>query len=144
MFDDGIITIDDGFISVDGEMVSGSRQWVRDPRLHHPTGRMVEAAFRRSIAASPFRLLPEGTKWCCCPYHKEEVANAYRSGVLDGVSDYDLAEQGYMPVNYFGIDRRRFDKRTSWCRVCDAARKRGEYAAKVGRPVRMYQRKGGE
>lgn len=118
MFDDGIITLGDGAISVDGEMVSGSRQWVRDPRLHHPTDRMVEELFRRAVTISPCNPLPAGQKWCSeCGYVKDK-------------SD-------------FPPDVRSFDGCAAKCHACDAARKRRDYAASVGRDVRAYQRRQG-
>ena len=141
MFDDGIITLGDGFIAVDGEMVSGSRQWGRDPRLHHATPHMVERLFRREVGTSPINLLPAGTKWCSCYRHRDAVVAAHYAGTLDKTLDFDLAEEGYMPVEYFSVDNRAFDKRQAWCRVCDAARKREAYALRAGRPVRPYARR---
>jgi len=142
VFDDGVITLGHGFISVDGEMVSGSRQYVRDPRLHHPTDRMIEAAFRRSLTEVQYKPLPSGTKWCCAAHHLQAVIDAHHAGTLDKTLDYEQATRGFMPVDYFGIDRRSFDKRRSWCRLCDAAKHRIAYAAKVDHPVRSYRRRG--
>lgn len=141
MFDDGVITLGHGFISVEGEMVSGSRQYLRDPRLHHPTERMIEAAFRRAVHAVQYKPLPVGTKWCCAAHHLQAVLDARHAGTLDETLNYEQAMSGIMPVDYFGIDRRSFDRRRSWCRLCDAASHRTAYAAKVNREVRVYRRR---
>lgn len=141
MFDDGVITLGQGAISVDGEMVSGSRTYRRDPRLHHPTTRMVEAQFRRAISEAVYAPLPSGMKWCCCACHRESVVEAWNAGILDKTLDVEQAERGNMPIAYFGEDRRNFDRHKSWCKLCIARRERMAYAIKVGRPVRSYQRR---
>lgn len=103
-FDDGIITLGDGNVSVNGIKVRGSRQWVRDPRLHDPTPAMIEAQFRRALANCVIVAGEAGTRWCYkCGYTK----------LLDE----------------FAVDG-RYEGGHEWrCKACEAKRKQLRRAA---------------
>lgn len=62
-YDTDVVTLGDGMISVDGMLVSGSRQFARDPRLHVVTDAEEARLYRE--ACKPHMQPPRpDEKWC--------------------------------------------------------------------------------
>lgn len=118
-YDTDFVVLGDGKISVDGIMVSGSRGFVRDPRL----GRMVDERYKpqrnhRASRAEQMRALV-GFKWCA------------RCG-------------DWQPIDQFSKDNRYHDKKHPECKTCRARHERQMYALireAEGKQVRPYNRK---
>lgn len=98
---------------------------------------------RRARALAVIEPARPGLKWCCCPQHPEALREAAQTGDLN-VADIEQASLGWMPVNEFSPDDRYADGVTSWCKPCEAYRKRQrrrDEAEQAGRTVRPYERR---
>jgi len=156
-FDDEEVVTGDGLISVDSdiegvEKVTGSRSFVRDPRLTAPG---FDKPIR-GIYVAPHQMcqLALGTRWCsCCADVRPE---AYFDVLPDGKRDNWCKScrndhtPWLRPTKYcsgcktekarseFGGDMRNVDHLQSRCKDCEAARSRTRYRERVGRDVRSY------
>lgn len=115
-FDDSLVVLGDGKISVDGVMVSGSRSFVRDPRLHSLADERFKPTRNRGASRAEVTHIPHDEKWC---YSCGEVR----------------------PKHYFSPHPDTFDKLDPRCKGCENARKRVAYAQKIGHEPRSYKRK---
>lgn len=118
-FDDDEVVTGDGLVSVESgvegvEKVTGSRSFVRDPRLTAPG---FDKPIR-GIYVAPHQMcqLAPGMKWC------------YVCGDV-------------RPKSYFSPDKRTHDGLDARCKGCEAERRRKRYENAVGHEVRTYTRK---
>lgn len=118
-YDDARVTLGDGCLAVENatlgaEMVSGSRSFVRDPRLSHLVrGQGSSRPDHGHVVRMP------GMKWC---------------------SEHD--GDGWMPESDFSPDSRYSDGKHPVCKLCRARHQRKLYALQKleeGKVVRPYR-----
>lgn len=120
-YDDERVTLGDGTVDVEQgvhgvQKVSGSRDFVRDPRLHKLAASALDQLPPLWKAPTLMAQLAPGTKWC-------------------------FACGDVRPKHYFSPKKDAYDGLDPRCKECENERKRRLYAQTVDRPVRPYSRR---